>query len=374
MVTSIQFTMRELEKLGHEVFIFAPAPEEGVRREEGVHYFRSVHFRHYQGYRVPIFPTNKCEILDGLKVDIIHNHGLAFMSLRSMFAGRSLRRPVVTTWHTNITEAVKYYNFTGIPDGIVIRLMWIYIMSLLRRSEVVIAPTEAIKSELQRNVSGIRRIEVVPTGVDLERFNPDLDGSVIRKRYGLEDKKVILHLGRIAMEKNLEQVLRGFARLSSKHPELRLMVTGEGPAKEHYLREAGRLGISEKVLFTGFVSDDELPSYYAACDVFTIASKFETQGLVVLEAMACGKPVVGIDFRAVAEIIQDGRNGFLFQEDEESWCLAVERALGASLELKGKARARAEQYSQAEGAKRLVKIYQAAIASKQARSGRPRPS
>jgi 1,2-diacylglycerol 3-alpha-glucosyltransferase len=365
VVTSIQLLRSELEGLGHKVFIFAPAPSDDKDREPGVRYFRSVGFRRYHGYRVPIFPTNKCELLDELKVDVVHNHGLAFMALRSMLAGRSLRKPVVTTWHTNVTEAVTYYNFTGFPDAFLVRLMWIYLRSLLRRSEVVIAPTEVIKTDLLGYVPSIRRIEVVPTGVDLSRFHPDLDPNHIRDKYGLQGKKVILHLGRIAMEKELSRVIRGFAKLAMKDPDLRLLIAGEGPAKEYHMNEVAALGISDKVTFTGFIPDDELPLVYAACDVFTIASKFETQGLVVLEAMACGKPVVGVNYRAVAEIIQDGVNGFLFEDDEESWCKAMEKGLNAPPEVKSRARSRAEQYSQREGAKRMVSIYQDAMISKQ---------
>ncbi|HUL39351.1 MAG TPA: glycosyltransferase [Methanomassiliicoccales archaeon] len=374
MVTSIQLLKRELEGLGHDVFVFAPAPKEEKDREPGVQYFRSVSFRRYQGYRVPLFPSNKSELVDRLRIDVIHNHGLAFMALRSMFAGRTLEKPVVTTWHTNVNEALGYYNFSGLPDEVVLRLMWVYLRSLLRRSEAVIAPTEAIKADLLRYVPSIRRIEVIPTGVDLVRFRPGLDAGAILDRYGLRGKKVILHLGRIAMEKNMDLAFRGFARFVRNDPELRLVVAGEGPAKAHHIRQVQDLGISDKVVFTGFVPDEELPLFYSACDVFTITSKFETQGLVVLEAMACGKPVVGINYRAVAELVQDGVNGYLFDDDEDSWCRGIRRGLAATPELREKARARAEEYSQREEAKRLVRIYEDAIASKREKVGGARSS
>jgi 1,2-diacylglycerol 3-alpha-glucosyltransferase len=369
VVTSILLTKKELEKLGHEVFIFAPAPKSDADREEGVRYFRSVAFRGYRGYRVPLFPTNKSEILEELGIDIIHNHGLAFNALRSMFAGRTLKRPVVTTWHTNATEAVKYYNVWGLPEDVSVNLMWIYIKRLLRRSEAVIAPTTAIKNELTSNVSRLRRVEVIPTGVDLGRFRTDLDSSLLRERYGLEGKRVVLHLGRIAMEKNLDLILNGFAKLAPRHPDLVLMVAGDGPARGHYQELSKMLGISDRTVFTGFIKDEELPLHYALCDVFTIASKFETQGLVVLEAMACGRPVVGIDFRAVAEIIRNDKDGFLFQGTKESWCDAMERALAAPPWIGQMARARSEQYSQSEGARKLVDLYRDAFASKQTRVG-----
>ncbi len=369
VVTSILTTKAELERLGHEVTVFAPAMEHPPAKEKDVVYVRSLGFKRYPGYRVPIFPTNKCELLEELGVEVIHSQGLLFMALRSMFAGRSLKLPVVTTFHTMVTDAAKYYNFTPFPDWMVDHLMWTYLRRLLQRSEAVIAPSAAIEKELWKYAPKMRKVEVIPTGVDSDIFNPDVDGSLVRRRHGLEGKRVILVLGRIAWEKNMDLVLQGFALLSKKDLKAVLLVVGEGPAKEHYMQVAKDLGIFEKTVFTGFVADSELPQYYAACDAFTIASKFETQGLVVLEAMASGKPVAGIDFRAVAEIVHDRENGFLFKESPEDWVAAVERALDADERVKRSARKRAEQFSIEEATKRLVNVYEYSIHSKRKRVG-----
>ncbi|HXZ23129.1 MAG TPA: glycosyltransferase [Methanomassiliicoccales archaeon] len=369
VVTSILTTRSELQRRGHEVFVFAPDAGRDAAKEEGVCYLRSVGFRRYPGYHVPIFPTNKCEILKKLDIDVIHSQGLLFMALRSMFAGRSLKKPVVTSFHTMVTEAIQYYNFTPFPDYMASRLIWIYLRSLLQRSEAVIAPTEAIANELRGYAPRMRRIEVIPTGVDAERFNPRNDGSAIRAKYGLEDKRVVMNLGRIAREKNMELVLKGFEELRKQEDDVALMVVGEGPAREYYTKMAEDLGLGRSVVFTGFVPDDELPCYYAACDAFTIASKFETQGLVVLEAMATGKPVSGIDYRAVAEIITDGENGYLFKESASGWLESTKKALNANEALKVRARERAEQYTIHEATGRLVEVYQASIHSKRKRVG-----
>ncbi len=370
VVTSILLTKRELERLGHQVYIFAPEPGKGETREPGVYYFRSVGFRRYAGYRIPLFPTNKCEILKDLQVDVIHTHGLLFMALRSMFAGRTLKKPVVVTFHTMITDAAKYYNFTPFPDQMVQRLMWIYLKRVLQRSEVVIAPTESIKKELLSSAPRMRRIEVIPTGVDSTRFHPGVDGTSVRTKFDLLNKRVILHVGRIAFEKNLDLVLNGFQMLAKRHSDVRLMIVGTGPAKEHYEGMAKDLGLKDLVIFTGFLPDDQLPEYYAACDVLTLASKFETQGLVALEAMAIGKPVVGINFRAVAELIDDGVNGYRFEEDPESWMKAIEMGLANSKEMGSKAIERASQFSTANETGRLVGLYGFAIKAKAERVGR----
>jgi 1,2-diacylglycerol 3-alpha-glucosyltransferase len=363
VVTSILNTRKELQSLGHEVFLFAPEPKDQSKKEADVYYFRAKSFSRYQGYTIPMFPTDKCRILRELDVEVIHAHGLLFQGLRSMFAGRTLQLPVVITWHTMVTDAAKYYNFTPLPPWVIDKLMWRYLKSLIERADCVVAPTMTIRDELLLSAPHMRRIEVIPTGIDVDHFVPGDGGSDIRRRLALGDGKVILTLGRIAWEKNLVLLRR-------EVPDVKLIVAGEGPAKEHYQKMSKELGLGDDVLFTGFISDADLPQLYAACDAFTIASKFETQGLVILEAMASGKAVSGIDFRAVGEIIQDGWNGFKYSESPEKWAEATISALNASDSLKRNARATAERYSLRSNAERLAQLYQETIEAKRARLGK----
>ena len=364
VVTSILLTKQELEKLGHEVFIFAPEPWDYRDRESGVYYFKSRGFKSYPGYMIPMFPTNKCEILRELNVDLIHTHGLLFMGLRSMFAGRTLSKPVVVTFHTMVTDAAKYYARIPIPDWMTNRLFWIYLRELLERADAVVAPTDAIRTELLNYAPDMKRIEVIPTGVDTARFSPANDGSEVRNKYGLDGEKVLLHLGRIAWEKNLDLVLNGFRKLSAEDRDIRLMIVGEGPAKKHYQKMASELGIEEKTIFTGFVPDADLPQYYAACDAFTIASKFETQGLAALEAMASGKPVAGIDYRAVAELVTPGQDGFLFDDSPDSCADAMSAALSSGEDVRKNARRKAEAFGMEKSAVKLVDLYKYAVEHK----------
>ena len=166
------------------------------------------------------------------------------------------------------------------------------------------------------------------------------------------------------MEKNLDLLLDGFSILSKEDPQVRLVLVGEGPAKKHYQKNVQDRGLSDKVLFTGFISDEELPSTYAACDAFTIASKFETQGLAALEAMATGKPVAGINFRAVAEMVRPGENGYLFEENARSCATAMKDALEHSQELRTSTRRFALEYSHEKSARKLVELYEATIERK----------
>ncbi len=370
VVTSILLSRKSLEDLGHEVIIFAPEPKDPKQREDGVYYFKSKSFNSYQGYSIPMFPTDKCHILKKLDVDIIHAQGLLFMGLRSMFAGRTLKLPVVISFHTMVTDAAKFYNFTPLPDWVVTRLMWTYLKDLLKRADSVIVPTNAIKIELQQSAKHMRHIEVIPTGVDTAMFNPSNNGSDMRAKYGLNGGKVILTVGRIAWEKNLDLILEGFKILHDRDQETKLIIAGEGPAKAHAKQKVIDLGIQDSTFFPGFVPDEDLPGLYAASDAFTIASKFETQGLVVLEAMATGKPCSGINYRAIAEIITNDVNGYTFSDTPESWALATQKALASDQNVSARARARAEEYSLKESAKKMVELYEYAIAAKKKRLAR----
>lgn len=367
VVSSILITREQLRALGHEVFIFAPAPKDDADREPGVYYFRSRTFKNYDTYGIPLYPTDKSQLLRNVKAEVIHSHGLTFQGLRSLMAGRNLKLPVVITWHTMVTEAARYYNFTKLPNWMVTLLMKRYLRSLLVRADAVVAPTNSIKDELLLMSPHIRHIEVIPTGVDSDRFHPENDGGEVRRRLGMGEDKMVLSLGRIAWEKNLELVLRGFKILLRTSPNVKLVIAGEGPARKHYIEMAREMGIGDRVIFPGFIKDEELANYYAACDAFVLASKFETQGLVVLEAMATGKPISAINYRALKEIVSDGKNGYLFEDDANSWAEATLRALSAPEGVRIAARLKAEQFSTRVGAEQLVQLYQYAIRSKQER-------
>ena len=372
VVTSILIAREQLQALGHEVFIFAPAPKDDKDREPGVFYFRARTFKNYDTYGIPLYPTNKSDLLRQVKAEVIHSHGLTFQGLRSLMAGRNLGLPVVVTWHTMVTEAAQYYNFTKLPVWMVTLLMKRYLRSLLARADAVVAPTQSIKEELLEMSPHIRHVEVIPTGVDSGRFSPHIDGLAMRESLGIGNDQMILSLGRIAWEKNLDLLLEGFKILLKDRGNVKLVIAGEGPARKHYIQKAGEMGLADRVLFPGFVSDEDLPAYYAACDAFTLASKFETQGLVVLEAMASGKPVSAINYRALKEIVSDGQNGYLFEDGPESWAEATAKALDAPAGVRAAGRTKAEQYSIKIGVEQLVQLYDYAIRTKRERLNKHR--
>jgi len=359
VVVSLTTTSRELRKRGHDVVIFAPQPIEKISEElsDRVIWLPARRFGKYQGYRMAIYPSSIVSLVRSERPDIIHSHGIGFVGIQGLLASRNTRVPNILTYHTMFIDAAPYYSPIPLPRDVMARLIWIYHRNYLRRPQIVTTPTRAIRDELILKGIRAKRWEITPTGVDCNRFSPAVSGGVIREHLGLDNFKMILTLGRIAKEKNLDLLLKGFSRLLQRRDEVRLVIGGDGPAIREYRSLTEKMGLAEKVIFTGFISNEELPIYYAACDAFAIASTFETQGIVALEAMACGKPVAGINFRAIPELIQHGENGYLFEGNPEACADALESAIDDRERVSLEARKTAEKFSLERCIDRLVDLY-----------------
>lgn len=360
VVTSITIIKESLEALGHEVFIVAPEPEKEFR-QEGVYYFPAVRFRSYEGYYVPILPSNKMETLREIDPDVIHIHGVATMALRGLICGHELGIPTVMTFHTMVDDAAKYYSPIKIPPETMEKLIWIYLRQILKRMDVVVTPTACIGEELKSRGAVCRNLVTIPTGTNTAEFHPGIASDDIRRRHGLEGKRVAIHVGRISYEKELDMVVRAMQRIDAT-----LLVTGKGPAKADIEKLVEDLGLQDKVVFTGFVPDSELPAYYNAADIAVSASKFETQGLSILEAMASGKPVACRNGRAFAEIVHDGVNGYLF-DDVDGCVEAMEKAFDASAEVREASLKTALDNSREKSAQLYVDAYELAIETRKER-------
>lgn len=359
VVVSLTTTSKELKRLGHEVVVFAPEPlgSKAENLPDRVIWLPAYAFKQYDGYRNALFPSAIVSLVRREQPDIIHSHGISFAGVQALLASRNTGIRNVLTYHTMLTEAAEHYAPPILPINVMVRLSWVYQRNFMKRPHAVITPTKAIKTELQSHRVRARRWEVVPTGVDCKRFSPSVNGKEIRIRHGLEGKKVILTVGRVSKEKNIELLMEGFARTSKRDGDLRLLIAGTGPARQEYTDMAKKMGISDRMVFAGFVPDADLASYYAAADAFAIASKFETQGIVALEAMASGKPVAAINSSALGEMIKEGVNGYLFEEDAESCEKALSRAVGDVAGVSRAARATAEELSLEKCTGRLVRIY-----------------
>ncbi len=359
VVTSLSTVSRELERIGHEVFIFAPEPSNGEKVQDitrgGTFFFRSFRFKHYPQYRSAFLPSNKNRILRKLGVDLIHTHGMTFMGMKGLSAGRHFGVPVATTYHTMMHEAADYYNPLPVPTNVVVNLALRYMRFFLNRLDAVVVPTKPILEELVKMAPRMPYTAVIPTGVDTKRFRPMSSAAPVREIYGIGSSPLLLYVGRVAFEKNIDSIIRNIDRIGDRSSKF--LIVGDGPAKKHLEQLVHSLRLDDRVIFAGFVPDNRLADYYAAADAFISASKFETQGLSMLEAMSCGKPVVSINYRAVTDYIVDGENGYLFNEFSDNMAETIDRAFSSDVNIRRNARRTAELYSKERTAKLLSELY-----------------
>ncbi|PRY16034.1 glycosyltransferase [Kineococcus rhizosphaerae] len=255
-------------------------------------------------------------LLRAVRPDVVHVQSHFLVGRALVTAANRLRIPVVATNHfmpENLTHHVP------LGPGVQRRLhawAWADAAGVFTRADVVTAPTPYAAALAER--AGIPGpVLPISCGMDLRRFAPDPGGTLrrgFRARYGVPDRPTIGYVGRLAPEKNVSELVDALALVHRLRPELdaQLLLVGDGALRPALLAQAARLGIADRVVSTGFVPEEDLPAAYLACDVFANAGTAELQSLVVLEAMACGLPVLGVDACALPHLVRDGENGFLF--------------------------------------------------------------
>jgi 1,2-diacylglycerol 3-alpha-glucosyltransferase len=360
VVTSVLTTRHQLEADGHEVVVFAPAdPRRHVKGERNTIFVRAHELRHYPGYRLAMFPGREVDQVKELGIDVIHIHGVGTVGIKGLWASWQAKIPSVQTFHTMIQDTLPFYSPFGINLHVLERGLRLYLRVFLKKSTGVVVPSRAILNEILELSPEASITDVIPTGVDPDRFSPAVSGRSIRTKWGLNGSDVILHVGRVAPEKNLHTLIHAFPRIKEANPDTKLLIVGSGPYLERYYDLVRHMNLSGDVIFTGFVPDADLPKYYAAADAFAIASKFETQGLVVLEALAAGRPVAGANFRAIPEFVHEGENGFLFDPNDEAGCAnAILQCLAQRDAMRDAARNSALPFSVAKCTRRLEHLYE----------------
>jgi glycosyltransferase involved in cell wall biosynthesis len=267
---------------------------------------------------------------------------------------RASGRPFVFTYHTLYD---RYAHYVPLPRPMVARAAIRWSVAFADTADLVLAPSDFVAQRLRGQGVG-QPIEVLPTGVDLDRFRPG-SRAAARQALGLSaDDRVLLYVGRLDREKNLEFLLGAVAAMAA--PRVRLLLVGRGTQTGALRRRAAALGLGDHVEFRGGSAPERLPVHYRAADVFVFASTTETQGLAVLEAMASGLPVVAVRASGVEEVVVEGVSGVLVPEDRAAFAAAVRQVLadpdlGAKLAIGG--REAALPLSSTALANRLVAAY-----------------
>lgn len=364
VVNSINTFNRELRRLGHTCYVFAPGYPGYVDDEPGIFRFRSIKAPTNPDFRLAVpLSLSVVKRLRSLKVDVIHTHSPFLLGGLGARCAHKLGLPLVFTYHTLYEE---YVHYSPVARGLAKRLMRKISRDYCNKCDIVITPTQVIR-DLLLQYSVQTEIAVNPTGIDLSQYE-NLDRNWLRLKYGIPaDHRILLFAGRLGEEKNVRFLLRAFAMIAEGNPKTTLVLVGGGPLREELERLADDTGLASRVVFTGPMPPSDMPKAYAGGDIFVFASKTDTQGMVITEAMAAGLPVVAVRAYGAANMVDDGVNGLLTTDDEQEFARAVTSLLtDTSLlnRLAARTREKADEMSSARCAKRLEEVYRSAVASR----------
>lgn len=375
---SVESFSRALRDLGHQVLVIAPEFPDMPESETDV--FRVPAIQRFNGsdfsVRLPI-PGLLSDPMEQFKPDLIHAHHPFLLGDTALRIASSLGIPLVFTHHTLYEEYTHYVSF-GSETASRSKSMRRFAIELstgyANLCDHVIAPSQSILDLIhQRGV--VTPATIVPTGVDVSRFEGK-SGTAFRETHGIPlDSFVVGHIGRLAPEKNLMFLTRAVGRFLHKYQKALFVVAGTGPVEKEMETYFSEQGLADRVRFVGILIGKDLVDAYASMNVFAFASQSETQGMVLIEAMTAGVPVVALDANGVREVVEDGSNGRkLPTEDEETFA----QALGWTLELSEEAYGRlsrealftASQYSLTVTTKKLETVYKSLL---QIRRGKDLP-
>lgn len=294
VATSIKTLKEELEKNGHEVYIFTTTDPNADKLEKDVIRMPSVPFVSFKDRRVVVRGMWYAYLVaKELELELIHTHTEFGAGILGKMVAKKLKIPLIHTYHTMYEDYLHY-----IAKGKVLRQSHVKYLSRLFANHTtgVVCPSERVIDTL-RGYGVVTPLRVIPTGIDIEKFKrADITNKDIEKlRQSLhieKDQLMILSLSRISYEKNIQALVYGLPQIIKAYPNARMVIVGKGPYLEELQELITTLDLSEYVQFTGEVANDDVALYYKAADFFVSASTSETQGLTYTEAMAAGTPCV----------------------------------------------------------------------------------
>jgi len=356
VVTSIRLFKAALEERGHEVYVFAPNPQ-SEDDGEGTIRFASMPFVFQPEMRFasPI-SIEALRLLDEIDLDIVHAHDPFSIGLFGLRVARRHKIPYVHTYHTLYPEYVHYVWETRLTKMLAERLSREY----CDQCDSIVAPSTKVEGYL-REWGVSQPIEIIATGIDVARYSVVDEPRIAALRSRLHiapDDRIALFVGRLGREKNVEALIR--ALWHCRCSNAKLLVVGDGPHRAELEELTDELGLSDRVVFAGYLQRDDSIAAYHIAHVFAFASTTETQGLVVGEAMAAGLPVVAAEDRAVEDFVVDGECGFVVPGRPEDLARAIDTLLcdeEKRLTFAKAAEARARHFSIQRQAERLEAHY-----------------
>lgn len=368
METSVINLSNGLRNAGHEVFIFAPNYPNWQEPDKNVFRYRTFPFTH-DGYLyvIPIpWGSDMGKVVRSLHLDVIHSHQPFSLGWEASKFARKIGIPVVLTYHIKYED---YYHYVFLfPKRIAQKIINHMVNDYCRKCDAIIAPSGAIK-ELLFKVGIKKSVFVIPSGINIDQFSKDAGKrEEIRNKYNIKENEVLLiTASRLVEEKNIEFLVRAFAIINNAKKNTKLMIVGDGSMKGELEKMVKDLGIRESVIFTGLLDKEGMIAHYQASDIFVFASLTETQGLVAVEAMAAGLPVVAIKADGIEDMVKNGNDGILTDNKEDNFAENAIRLIedeGLRKKMSENARANSLEFRIEPWVERVVSLYEELIERK----------
>ena len=357
IVTRLKYTVEHLQRQGHQVMVYCP--------EGGLKEYRGAQIYGVKGSPMPLYPELKMAFprpsvgksLELFKPDLVHVVNPAILGLGGIYYAKKLEIPLVASYHTHLPKYLEHYGL-----GVLEPVLWELLKAAHNQALLNLCTSTAMVKELDEH--GIERTDLWQRGVDTELFRPELANAEMRDRLseGNPEAPLLLYIGRLSAEKEIDRINPVLASI----PGARLALVGNGPHREEL--EAHFAGTPTN--FVGYLEGEELASAYASADAFIFPSRTETLGLVLLEAMAAGCPVIAANAGGIPDIVTDGENGFLFDvtgddaADDNAMIAATQQLLANQdqrQQFQTAARTEAERWNWASATKHLVSYYEAVL-------------
>ena len=374
LVTSVDMLKKALEKQGHEVYVVTANLESFKyewNQKEKVLKIPGLPTGIYDSRLTSIYPIKAVRIIKRWNLDVIHSQTEFAIGTFARLIAKQFRIPLVHTYHTLYEDYVHYITkgyFDRSSKKLVQYLTKFYCDTTATE---LIVPTNKIYKIFKEKYKFEKNIHIIPTGIEVERFFIEkIDNKQVanlRKIYNISKKDfVILFVGRIAEEKNIKFLIKAHKDLVKKYRNIKLLIVGDGPDKEKYEKYSHELDLDKNIIFTGKAAWDDMPYYYHISTVFATASKSETQGLTVIEAMAANTVPICIKDEAFQSMVTDELNGLFFETEEEYQNLIIEMYENKKKlqYLNKQARIQAEHYGSKNYADRALEVYKRAIKEK----------
>ncbi len=367
--TSVLMLKQGLEKLGHEVYVVTVNDESfSYKEEDGILKIPSFPIGLMNFRQTGIYPIKAFNIIKKWKLDIIHSHTEFSIGTFARLISKQLNIPLVHTYHTMYEEYI-YYITKGYFNSASKKLVEYLTLFLCDKTiDELIVPTEKTKELFKDKYKVKRDVYVIPSGIDTTRFyKENIDKNEIinlKKDLGLKKTDfIVLYVGRIAKEKSIDFLINNFNSVLKRIPKAKMIIVGDGPDIKDLIDLTRKKGLENKIIFTGKAPWTDVPKYYSLCDLFVTASKTETQGLTVIEAMGASKPVVAIRDESFELMITDKKDGLFFDDEKSYVDMIYEVYKNKKLrdEISFNARLTADKYSPYNYAKNVLKVYDKVI-------------